>query len=51
MLAEARAKSETAVAIAKAEMAGDVRTARENLQADSDRIADGIVAAILRRTA
>lgn len=51
MLAEGRAKSETAVAIAKAEMAGDVRTARENLQADSDRIADGIVAAILRRTA
>ena len=51
MLAEARAKSETAVAVAKAEMAGDVRTARENLQADSDRIADGIVAAILRRTA
>ena len=51
MLAEARAKSETAVAVAKAEMAGDVRTARENLHADSDRIADGIVAAILRRTA
>lgn len=51
VLAEARAKSDTVIAAAKAEMAGDVRTARETLQADSDRIADGIVAAILRRAA
>ena len=50
-LAEARAKSETAISVAKAEMAGDVRTARESLLAESERIADGIVAAILRRTA
>lgn len=51
MLAGARAKADTMIAVAKAEMAGDVRAARETLQADSDRIADGIVAAILRRTA
>jgi F-type H+-transporting ATPase subunit b len=51
LLAEARAKSDTAIAVAKAEMAGDVRTARETLQAAGDRIADGIAAAILRRTA
>ena len=51
MLAEARAKADSAISVAKAEMAGDVRVARETLQAESDRIADGIVAAILRRTA
>jgi len=51
LLAEARVKAESAIAIAKAELAGDVRAARETLQADSDRIADGITAAILRRTA
>jgi len=51
VLAEARAKTDTAIAVAKAEMAGDVRTARESLMAETDRIADGIVAAILRRAA
>jgi F-type H+-transporting ATPase subunit b len=51
MLAEAREKADSAIAVAKAEMAGDVRAARETLQAESDRIADGIVAAILRRAA
>jgi len=51
MLAEARAKADSAISVAKAEIAGDVRVARETLQAESDRIADGIVAAILRRTA
>jgi F-type H+-transporting ATPase subunit b len=51
VLAEARAKSDTQIALAKAEMAGDVRAARESLQGESDRIADGIVAAILRRAA
>jgi len=51
LLAEARAKTDSAIAVAKAEMAGDARTARESLQSESDRLADGIVAAILRRTA
>ena len=51
LLAEARAKTDSAIAVAKAEMAGDARTARESLQAESDRLADGIVAAILRRAA
>jgi len=51
VLAEARAKTDTAIAVAKAEMAGDVRIARESLMAETDRIADGIVAAILRRAA
>ena len=51
LLAEARAKTDSAIAGAKAEMGGDARTARESLQAESDRLADGIVAAILRRAA
>lgn len=51
ILAEARAKTDSAIAVAKAEMAGDARTARESLQSESDRLADGIVAAILRRAA
>lgn len=51
ILAEARGKADTAVAVAKAEIAGDVRMARETLRDESDRIADGIVAAILRRAA
>ena len=51
VLAEARAKTDPAIAVAKAEMAGDVRIARESLMAETDRIADGIVAAILRRAA
>jgi F-type H+-transporting ATPase subunit b len=50
-LAEARAKADAMVASAKAELAGEVRAAREGLQAESERIADGISAAILRRTA
>lgn len=49
MLAEARTKADSAIAIAKAEIGGDVRAARETLQGDADRIADGITAAILRR--
>ena len=51
LLAEARVKTDSAIAVAKAEMAGDARTARESLQSESDRLADGIVAAILRRAA
>ena len=51
MVAEARAKSDSAIAIAKAEMAAEVRAAKEALEAESGRIADGIVASILRRTA
>lgn len=51
MLADAREEADSAIAVAKAEMAGDVRAARETLQAESNRIADGIVAAILRRAA
>lgn len=51
MLADARAKADTTVATAKADLAADVRAARETLQAESERIADGITAAILRRTA
>lgn len=51
MLAEARANADSAIAVAKAELAGDVRTARESLQAESERIADGIATAILRRSA
>ncbi|MBL8239370.1 MAG: hypothetical protein JNM66_18240 [Bryobacterales bacterium] len=49
ILAEARAKADSAIAIAKAEIAGDVRSAKASLQSDADRIADGIAAAILRR--
>ena len=51
MLAEARANADSAIAVAKAELAGDVRAARESLQAESERIADGIATAILRRSA
>ncbi|MEO6760040.1 MAG: hypothetical protein ABIO24_11355 [Saprospiraceae bacterium] len=51
MLADARAKADSAVVVAKAEMANDVRVARESLEEESNRIADGIVAAILRRAA
>ncbi len=51
MLAEARANADSAIAVAKAELAGDVRTAKESLQAESERIADGIATAILRRSA
>lgn len=51
MLAEARAKSDAAIATAKAALASDVQVAKESLQAESDRIADGIAAAILRRSA
>ena len=51
ILGNARTKSESAIAVAKAELAGEVRAAREMLQAESERIADGITAAILRRTA
>jgi F-type H+-transporting ATPase subunit b len=51
LLAEARAKADSAIAVAKAELAADVRTARESLQADSERIAEGIAAAILGRAA
>ncbi|MFN0102308.1 MAG: hypothetical protein ACKV2U_09480 [Bryobacteraceae bacterium] len=51
ILAEARTKADSAITIAKAEMAGDVRTALDTLVAESDQMADGIAAAILRRTA
>jgi F-type H+-transporting ATPase subunit b len=50
-LADARAKSDALVAQSKADLAGDVSVARATLQAESERIADGITAAILRRTA
>ena len=50
-LADARAKSDALVAKSRAELAGDVSAARASLQAESERIADGIAAAILRRTA
>ncbi|MBI2688121.1 MAG: hypothetical protein HYX27_17595 [Acidobacteria bacterium] len=49
MLADARQRADSAVAIAKAELANEVRTAWESLQAESERIADGIAAAVLRR--
>lgn len=51
VLSESRAKADSAVAVAKADLAAEVRSARESLQVESDRIADGIVTAILRRTA
>lgn len=51
VLAEARAKADAAIAKAKAELAVDVQAAKAGLQAESERIADGIAAAILRRTA
>ena len=51
VLADARAKSDALVAKSKAELAGDVEAARGTLRAESERIADGIAAAILRRTA
>lgn len=49
MLANERQKADSAIAVAKAELAGEARAARESLQAESERIADGITAAILRR--
>lgn len=51
MLANARTKTESTVAASKADLAADVQVARETLQAESERIADSITAAILRRTA
>ena len=51
ILGNARTKSDSAVAVAKAELAGEVRTAKASLRDESERIADGITAAILRRTA
>jgi F-type H+-transporting ATPase subunit b len=51
MLAETRAKSDAAIAAAKADLANEVQAARQGLQAETERIADDITAAILRRTA
>jgi F-type H+-transporting ATPase subunit b len=51
MLAETRAKSDAAIAAAKADLASEVQAARQGLQAETERIADDITAAILRRTA
>jgi F0F1-type ATP synthase membrane subunit b/b' len=51
VLANARERADSLVKTAKAELASDVRAARESLQAESERIADGIAAAILRRSA
>lgn len=50
-LADARAKADAAVAAAKAELAGEAQAARVMLQSESERIADSITTAILRRTA
>lgn len=51
VLGDARERADSLVKTAKAELAADVRAARESLQAESERIADGITAAILRRSA
>ncbi len=51
LLAETRAKSDAAIAAAKADLANEVQAARQGLQAETERIADDITAAILRRTA
>lgn len=51
LLAETRAKSDAAIAAAKADLAGEVQVARQTLQGETERIADEITAAILRRTA
>ena len=51
VLAETRAKSDAAIAAAKADLANEVQAARQGLQAETERIADEISAAILRRTA
>jgi len=51
VLANARTSADSMIATAKAELAGDVRAAKDSLRAESERIADGITASILRRTA
>ena len=51
LLADARAKADAAVASAKAELSAEAQAARETLRAESERIADGIAAAVLRRSA
>ena len=50
-LADARAKSDSAIAIAKAEIAAEVRTARASLQNEAEQIADRIAAGILKGVA
>lgn len=50
-LAAARNQADSAIKVAKAELAGEARTARESLQQEVRRIADGITSTILRGAA
>ncbi len=50
-LGEAKSKADSMVAVAKAELAADVRAAQDSLRAESERLADQICASVLRRSA
>lgn len=50
-LGEAKSKADSMVAVAKAELSGDVRAAQDSLRAESERLADQICASVLRRSA
>lgn len=51
IVADARQRADSAIAAARAELASEGRAAHEALAMESERIADGIVAAVLRRSA
>lgn len=50
-LGEAKSKADSMVAVAKAELASDVRASQDSLRAESERLADQICASVLRRSA
>lgn len=50
-LADAKKRADSTIEVAKAEIAAEVRAAQDGLKAESERIAEQIVRAVLRRTA